>query len=623
MAHTYKAEELPSPSDIDNGDENKERGNWTGKLDFILSLIGYAVGMSNIWRFPFLCYRNGGGAFLIPYLLFMALCGMPLFFLEVAFGQFCSEGPITAWKVCRLFKGAGISMTIITGLTIIYYNVNLLYIIYFFIASFTAIPSLPWATCDNWWNTEACSSLHKAVNSSNCTDCTTTAPVGNLSYSLYGAISNSSIPVTPAEEYWNNRVLRISDGLENLGPIQWDLALLLLLAWIIIFLCLCKGVKSSGKVVYFTATFPYLVITILIIRGVTLPGSLDGLKFYFIPRWELLKSTKVWSDAASQIFFSLGPSWGGLLTMASYNKFHHNCLRDSILVPIVNSATSIYCGIAVFSVLGFLAQDTGLPIENVVKAGPGLVFVVYPEALTRIPIGPLWSALFFLMMLTMGLDICYGEGVCSAIVDCFPVLRKRRTLFVLGLCVMCYILGLPMTTPGGNYILFILDWLISYFGLMVIALVECLVFVVIYGVNNFYDDIAMMLGKYPTVWWKICWAAITPLTIIFILIMMFVGNSPIVYGSYLYPEWSLVIGWMIASASVVIIPVWMVVEYFTSSEGSTFGQRWKSLVTPTDDWGPAVEKFRTGRYDQRKLPNALYMEMKLRLPEYDSPHYSI
>ncbi|XP_077977814.1 sodium- and chloride-dependent glycine transporter 1-like [Glandiceps talaboti] len=610
---------ISKDSDYENGDENKERGNWSGKLDFILSLIGYAVGMSNIWRFPYLCYRNGGGAFLIPYLLFMALCGMPLFFLEIAFGQFCSEGPITAWKVCRLFKGAGIGMLIITGLTTIYYNAIIMYILYFFISSFTAIPNLPWSTCDNWWNTEACAKrgVVNMLNGTNSTEKALSYTHANSTYELNNITLNwkngtALKPITPSQEFWTNRVLRLTDGIDNFGEVQWDLALLLLLAWIVVFLCIMKGIKSTGKVVYVTATFPYLVITILIIRGVTLPGAADGLKFYFVPRWEQLAKFSVWSDAAVQIFFSLGPSWGGLLTMASYNKFRHNCLRDSILVPIVNSATSIYCGIAVFSVLGFLSQDTGVPIEEVVDAGPGLVFVVYPEALTRIPLAPLWSALFFLMLFTVGLDSQFVmlEGVCSAIIDSWPkVLRPKKTLFVLVTCMSLYILGLPITTRGGNYLLILLDWYISYFGIMAIALVECFVFVVIYGVDNFYDDISMMILRRPSVWWKICWMCITPIVITFILIMMLVTYVPIYYGDYIYPKWAEVTGLLIASSSVIVIPMWMVIEFFTTSEGDTFLQRLKSLTIPTEDWGPAVEKFRTGRYEYKKT-SINVMEMK-------------
>uniref|UniRef100_A0ABM0MUZ5 Sodium- and chloride-dependent glycine transporter 2-like n=1 Tax=Saccoglossus kowalevskii TaxID=10224 RepID=A0ABM0MUZ5_SACKO len=406
-----KSHEITSEEDSNYGDENVERGNWSGKLDFILSLIGYAVGMSNIWRFPILCYRNGGGAFLIPYVIFMMLCGMPLFFLEVAFGQFCSEGPITAWKVCRLFRGAGYAMIIITGLTTIYYNVLIMYILYYFIASFTAIPGVPWSECNNEWNTPACAIVQDHANITN-----------------------------------NNTLLL--HQLRNSG-IHWDLALILLLTWLVIFMCLIRGIKTSGKVVYVTATFPYIVITILILRGVTLPGSLNGLKFFFIPRWELLASAKVWSDAATQVFFSLGPSWGGLLTMASYNKFHNNCLRDSVLVPIVNGATSIYCGIAVFSILGFLSKETGVELDKVVQAGPGLVFVVYPEALSRIPLSAFWSALFFLMMFTVCLDSQFVmvENVCSAFIDNFPkLLRPKKSLFVLFVCMVSYVLGLPMTT---------------------------------------------------------------------------------------------------------------------------------------------------------------------------------
>ncbi|XP_077982014.1 sodium- and chloride-dependent glycine transporter 2-like [Glandiceps talaboti] len=626
LAGTDHMDKLSYESDSEDGDENKERGNWSGKLDFILSLIGYCIGMSNVWRFPYLCYRNGGGAFLIPYLLFMALCGMPLFFLEVAFGQFCSEGPITAWKVCRLFKGAGIGMVIITGLTTIYYNAIIMYILYFFISSFTAIPNLPWSTCDNWWNTEACSTRSKMAML-NATNVTETAfaysnanSTNNLNMTMNWTNDTSLKPVTASQEFWTNRVLRLSDGIDSFGGIQWDLALLLLLAWFIIFLCLIKGIKTTGKVVYVTATFPYLVITILIIRGVTLPGAADGLKFFFVPRWEQLANFKVWSDAAVQIFFSLGPSWGGLLTMASYNKFRHNCLRDSIFVPIVNSATSIYIGIAVFSVLGFLSHDTGVPIKDVVDAGPGLVFVVYPEALSRIPLAPLWSALFFLMLFTVGLDSQFVmlEGVCSAIIDSWPkVLRPKKTLFVLVICICFYLLGLPMTTKGGNYLLVLLDWYISYFGLMVIALVECLVFAAVYGINNFYDDISMMIRQRLSIWWKICWMCITPLIVLVILFMMFATYVPIYIGDYVYPKWAEGLGLIVASSSVIIIPVWMFVEYFTTSKGDTVVQRLKSLTIPTEDWGPAVEKFRTGRYKRNETPITV-MEMK---PPSYQPHY--
>lgn len=109
-----------------------------------------------------------------------------------------------------------------------------------------------------------------------------------------------------------------------MGVPKWELALCLLLSWLIVIACLARGVQSAGKAVYFTALFPYLVLTILFIRGLTLEGSWVGLKYYFIPKWERLLVPKVWGDAAVQIFFSLNPCWGGLIALSSYNKFKNN-----------------------------------------------------------------------------------------------------------------------------------------------------------------------------------------------------------------------------------------------------------------------------------------------------------
>ncbi|XP_077991178.1 sodium- and chloride-dependent glycine transporter 1-like [Glandiceps talaboti] len=588
-----KYKEKPDTSGVKSeGAENVERGNWTGKLDFILSLIGYAVGLGNIWRFPALCYRNGGGAFLVPYLIAMVICGMTMFFLEVTWGQFCSEGPITAWKLCPLFKGAGYAMVVISFITTIYYNVIIAYTAFYFFASFGT--SVPWADCDNEWNTAACSKNFNGTL------------INGTWYnkSMTEALNlTASLRTSPAEEYWTRHVLNISDGMEVMGNIQWKLALCLLFSWIVVFLCLMKGVKSSGRVMYFTATFPYVVLVILLIRGATLPGAAKGLKFFLIPKWESLLNLKVWGDAFTQIFYSLGPSWGGLLTMASYNRFHHNALVDSIVVPLVNSGTSIFGGLAIFSVVGFMSEDLGVEIEEVVTSGPGLAFIAYPEALARIPISPLWAILFFFMLFTLGLDSQFGmvEGVCSAIIDTFPgLLRKRKTWFILVLCIIEFFLGLPLLTRGGMYIFTIIDWYTGVISLFVVSLCECLVIGWIYGADKFYDDIAMMLGSRPNIWWRICWQAITPFTIGFIIIMTYIDYVPVYYGTYTYPPAGEVIGWLCASASLVMIPLWMVIEYFVNGKGDNSWERLMSVVRPTQDWGPALEQYCTGKY-ARKL----------------------
>ncbi|KAG6923621.1 solute carrier family 6 (neurotransmitter transporter, glycine), member 9 L homeolog, partial [Chelydra serpentina] len=200
-----------------------------------------------------------------------------------------------------------------------------------------------------------------------------------------------------------------SSGLHDPGPVRWPLAICLLVAWIVIFLCMLKGIRSSGKVVYFTATFPYLVLVVLIIRGATLEGSIEGVRFYLSSDWSRLQSAQVWNDAASQIFYSLGIGFGGLLSMASYNKFDNNVIRDTLVIAIGNCCTSFFAGFAIFSILGHMAWRKRVPVREVADSGPGLAFVAYPEALALLPGSAFWSVLFFLMMFTLGVDTLFWE----------------------------------------------------------------------------------------------------------------------------------------------------------------------------------------------------------------------
>lgn len=243
-------------------------------------------------------------------------------------------------------------------------------------------------------------------------------------------------------------MLRISPGIESTGNISVTLALSLLGAWLIVFLCLCRGVKSSGKVVYFTALFPYVVLVMLFVRGITLPGSYNGIMYYLEPDWEKLKSAQIWGDAAAQIFFALSPAWGGLLTLASYNKFSNNCYRDAIIVAICNILTSFFAGFVIFSILGFLAHELDTEVESVIDQGAGLAFVVFPEMVTKLQMPMFWSVLFFFMLLTLGLDSQFTlmETVVTGILDTFPKLRQWKMRVVFGVAVVGYVGGLVFIT---------------------------------------------------------------------------------------------------------------------------------------------------------------------------------
>ncbi|XP_060687924.1 sodium- and chloride-dependent neutral and basic amino acid transporter B(0+)-like [Hemiscyllium ocellatum] len=293
---------------VREGDENVERGNWSSKIDYLLSVIGSAVGLGNVWRFPYLAYRNGG-------------------------------------------------------------------------------------------------------------------------------------------------VLHRTSSLDGTGEIVWHLALCLLLAWLMVGAAFLKGIKSSGKVVYFTAIIPYVVLTILLIRGVTLEGASKGIEFYIGSQSDFSKlaDAQVWKDAATQIFYSTSVGWGSLITLSSYNKFHNNCYQDTTIVCVVNCATSVFAGFITFSTLGHMAHVQNKPVSEVAQSGFGLAFIAYPEALAQLPWATLWSILFFFMLLTLGLDTLFAsfETVITSLLDQFPeFLRPKRLYLTAGLCLLFYFLGLLFVTQG-------------------------------------------------------------------------------------------------------------------------------------------------------------------------------
>uniref|UniRef100_A0A8C5SHH1 Solute carrier family 6 member 5 n=2 Tax=Sauria TaxID=32561 RepID=A0A8C5SHH1_LATLA len=391
----------------------------------------------------------------------LALAGIPIFLLEVSLGQFASQGPVSVWKAIPALQGCGIAMLIISVLIAIYYNIILCYTLFYLFASF--VPVLPWASCNNLWNTPDCRDKNKLLLDSciigdhpklqikNSTSCMSAYP--NLTMVNYTSHVNKTF-VSGSEEYFKYFVLKISAGIEYPGEIRWPLVLSLFLAWAIVYASLAKGIKTSGKVVYFTATFPYVVLIILLIRGVTLPGAGAGMWYFITPKWEKLIDAMVWKDAATQIFFSLSAAWGGLITLSSYNKFHNNLYRDTLIVTCTNSATSIFAGFVIFSVIGFMANELKVDIEDVADQGPGIAFVVYPEALTRLPLSPFWAIIFFLMLLTLGLDTMFAtiETIVTSVSDEFPkYLRTHKPLFTLGCCISFFIMGFPMITQVNIY----------------------------------------------------------------------------------------------------------------------------------------------------------------------------
>ncbi|KAM9276464.1 sodium- and chloride-dependent GABA transporter 2 isoform 3-T3 [Cariama cristata] len=576
-------------------DRTLERGQWNNKLEYVLSVAGEIIGLGNVWRFPYLCYKNGGGAFFIPYLIFLFTCGIPVFFLETALGQYTSQGGVTAWRrICPLFEGIGYASQVIVVLLNFYYIIVLAWALFYLFSSFTI--DLPWGSCDHEWNTGNCMELQKANSTLNMTSENATSPV---------------------IEFWERRVLKISDGIQHLGSLRWELALCLLLAWIICYFCIWKGVKSTGKVVYFTATFPYLMLIVLLIRGVSLPGASQGILFYLYPDLSRLGDPQVWMDAGTQIFFSYAICLGCLTALGSYNKYHNNCYRDCVALCFLNSGTSFVAGFAIFSILGFMAREQGVPIAEVAESGPGLAFIAYPRAVVMLPFSPLWACCFFLMVVLLGLDsqfVCV-ESLVTALVDMYPTIfrkKNRRETLILLVSVLSYLVGLVMLTEPSPLVpvtvlrlllprlelwtahALVIDLSLHQPNLYSCSLLygERSTFVLLFSpgwsyvntwcAERFYDNIEDMIGYRPWPIIKYCWLFITPAVCMATFLFSLIKYTPLTYNKkYVYPWWGDTLGWLLALSSMVCIPLWIV--YKLSTIKGSLRERLRQLTCPLEE----------------------------------------
>lgn len=511
----------------------EERAAWDNKMQFMLSIIGYSVGLGNIWRFPYLCQQNGGGAFLIPFAIMLVLEGIPLFLIELGIGQKMRLGSLGVWNTIHPWLGGiGIASCIVTFFVALYYNVIITWCFYYLFNSFQS--PLPWASCPQLANGSAVPECEKS------------------SETAY---------------FWYRTTLDVSPAIDQPEGLKWWIVLCLILAWTIVFFIVMKGIQSSGKVVYFTSLFPYIVLTIFFIRGITLKGASAGLAHMYTPKVEKLLDPTVWMDAATQVFYSFGLAFGSLIAFGSYNPPKNNCVRDVILVSICNALTAIYASIVVFAILGFkamsnvdkciesnkhrlhflglipsiditqdeyeslIAHHQGKPDLKLEECslskqldqaaeGTGLAFIVFTQAMVELPGAPFWSVIFFMMLLSLGLGSQIGilEGMLCTIFDIEIFKRIRKPILTGAVCLICFLVGLIFTTGAGEYWLKMFDSFAGTIGLVMIALLEMLSVMFIYGHQKFTQDIYDMTGYRPGIYWQVTWRFLAPLIMSCILV---------------------------------------------------------------------------------------------------------
>ena len=264
--HLFEGSRLSLTIIQDQPHPEPERGQWSNQIEFILSTIGFAVGLGNVWRFPYMAYTNGGGSFLIPYTVMLLFAGLPFFFMELSLGQYCGLGPTKIFgRLAPALKGLGFAMVFMSCLLSLYYNMIIAWTLFYM---FTGMQGeLPWAYCD---------------------------PASK--YCKAGNINDTEIKdffVGPAEDYFNHALLGLDKKVHNwgnLGGLRWQLVLCLLGAWTLVCLCLIKGVQSAGKVVYFTGKYSFVVLFVTHITSMLILSVLLSTKFFYLLQLFFLSS---------------------------------------------------------------------------------------------------------------------------------------------------------------------------------------------------------------------------------------------------------------------------------------------------------------------------------------------
>ncbi|XP_073845387.1 sodium-dependent nutrient amino acid transporter 1-like [Musca autumnalis] len=578
-----------STSDVTSSESGTIRDKWGNEIEFLFSCIALSVGLGNVWRFPFIALANGGGAFVIPYVIVLLLIGRPVYYMEVILGQFSSRGCIKAFGMVPLMKGIAYGQVYSTAVATTYYASIMALTIKYLISSFAAI--LPWTYCRPEWGPE----------------CIATSEV----LPQTPANETATKHVSSAELFFTKSVLREADSLdEGLGAPSWDLILCLMAAWTLIAVILIKGIRSSGKASYFLALFPYVVMFVLLWRALTLPGALDGIVYFLKPQWDQLLNPQVWYNAITQMFFSLAICFGTLVMYASFNNFRKNVYRDVIIITSVDSVTSILAGCIIFGILGNLAYETNSSdISKVVKGGAGLAFISYPEAIAKFKHLPqVFAVLFFLMLLVLGMGSNVGMASCviTVIKDRFPYLR--HWMLATAMAVLGFLCGIIYMTPGGQFILNLVDFFGCSFIALFLAIAELMTIAWIYGVKRLCQDIEFMLGVKTGLYWRICWALITPGLMFAVLVYTLITLEPLTYNGVGYPVSVYNIAWIIWAIGVAQLPLWALHAIY-KQKGTTFMEKFYNSLKPCRNWGPADPKL----YQE-------YLLYRKTLPENDGIH---
>lgn len=408
---------------------------WGSTLTFILAMIGSAVGLGNIWRYPYVLYSSGGGAFFVPYILAIILMGIPILFLEYGIGfKFKSSFAKTITHIDSRWQFLGWFVPLCLLTVMIYYSSLLSFDgIYIFLSMFKA-----WGADPNFYY------------ASTLTQSTTSA-----------------------------------SGILHFLPI---VGLAIILVWALVWFISHRDLeKGLGRVSKILVPFLFVIMIFIVIFSVTLPGASIGLAELYNPDWSLLTDFNIWMLAFSQIIFSLNIGLSGTITFAGYLKEDTDIISNTLIIALANSFFENISAIAVFSILGYMSLQTATPVSDLVSQGTGLIFVVYPTVFNILGqwayiIGPLFFLTIFIAGLTSILTMI--EPLSFSIQNKFNVSRKRTVTI---LCIIGGLVSMVYATAFGGTLLEYVDTYINQIAVLFCIILECILFAWIFKAENLMD----------------------------------------------------------------------------------------------------------------------------------------
>lgn len=467
-----------------------KREQWGSRAGFILAAVGSAIGLGNIWRFPYMAYENGGGAFFIPYLFAMLTAGIPFMIMEFKMGQkYRGSAPASLKAVSGKFEWLGWFQVGIAASIAVYYVAVIGWSISYLGLSF-----------NQGWGTDT-------------------------------------------NAFFFSEYLNLGDNSpSNLGSIQWKIAGTMLLAWAVTYSAIVGGVKAgierAAKIM-----MPVLFIMVLVLIGktITLPGALNGVNYLFEPDFSKIMDIKVWAAAYGQIFFTLSIGFAIMLAYSSYLPEKSDINNNAFMTVLINCGFSILAGIMIFSVLGFMAHEQGKELTDVVSAGVGLAFVTLPAAINELPAPYILGPLLFLSLTIAGLSshISIMEAVTSAIIDKLHWSRKKTATIVCGVGA---VVSLAFATNGGLLLLDLVDYFTNQIGIIVSCFIEVLLVVWVIKAANIRLYVNSVSDFKIGGWYDVCLKFISPAILAVTVFNTIKATLADGYGGYAQSD-LLILGW--------------------------------------------------------------------------------